>query len=89
MQILKRPPGKFCNNILLNLVYHPPIGDQKELEYYFKSCLSLKMGNLTQRFNFSQRININLLDFNSNKKVQNFANLVFHFGMIEAINKPM
>ena len=32
--------------------------------------------------------NINLLDFDANKKVQNFVNLMFRFGMIPTINKP-
>ena len=32
--------------------------------------------------------NINLLDFDKNKKVQSFVNLMFRFGMIPTINKP-
>ena len=32
--------------------------------------------------------NINLLDFDKNKKVQIFVNLMFRFGMIPTINKP-
>ena len=32
--------------------------------------------------------NINLLHFYENKKVQNFVNLMFRFGMILTINKP-
>ena len=32
--------------------------------------------------------NINLLDFDANKKVQYFVNLMFRFGMIPTINKP-
>ena len=31
--------------------------------------------------------NINLLDFDANKKVQNFVNLMFRSGMIPAINE--
>ena len=32
--------------------------------------------------------NINLLDFDANKKIQYFVNLMFRFGMIPTINKP-
>ena len=32
--------------------------------------------------------NIYLLDFDANKKVQYFVNLMFRFGMIPTINKP-
>ena len=32
--------------------------------------------------------NINLLDFQTNKKVQSFVNLMFGFSMIPTINKP-
>ena len=32
--------------------------------------------------------NINVLDFEQNKKVQNFVNLMFQFGLIPTINKP-
>ena len=32
--------------------------------------------------------NMSLLDFDENKRVQSFANLMFRFGMIPTINKP-
>ena len=32
--------------------------------------------------------NLNVLDFEQNKKVQNFVNLMFQFGLIPSINKP-
>ena len=32
--------------------------------------------------------NKNLLDFDKNKRVQSFVNLMFRFGMIPTINKP-
>ena len=46
------------------------------------------MGNLTQNVILTGDFNINLLDFDTNKKVQNFVNLMFRFGMISTINKP-
>ena len=32
--------------------------------------------------------NINVLDFEQNKTVQNFVNLMFQFGLVPTINKP-
>ena len=32
--------------------------------------------------------NINLLHFEQNKKVQNFINLMFRFGLVSTANKP-
>ena len=32
--------------------------------------------------------NMNLFDFDKNKGVQSFSNLMFRFGMIPTINKP-
>ena len=31
---------------------------------------------------------LNVLDFEDNKKLQNFLNLTFRYGMIPTINKP-
>ena len=38
--------------------------------------------------NLTGDFNINVLDFEQNKKVQNFVNLMFQFGSAPAINKP-
>ena len=32
--------------------------------------------------------NLNVLDFENNKKAENFINLMFRYGMIPTINKP-
>ena len=32
--------------------------------------------------------NINVLDFEQNKKIQNFVNLMFQYGLVPTINKP-
>ena len=72
---------------MLNLLYRPPNGDHKELENYFKSSLSKRKISHKDVI-LARDFNINLLDFDTNKKVQNFVNLMFHFGMIPTINKP-
>lgn len=51
----------------------------------FLWIFSLETGNLKQNIILAGRLNINLLDFDGNKKVPNFANLLFRFGMIQAI----
>ena len=37
---------------------------------------------------FTSDLNINVLDYESNKKVQNFLSSMFQYNMIPAINKP-
>ena len=79
--------NKNSKNIVLNLVYRPPNGDHKELENYFRSSLS-KREISHKDVILARDFNINLLDFDTNKKVQNFVNLMIRFGMIPTINKP-
>ena len=79
--------NKKSKNIIPNLVYRPPHGDHKELESYFKT--SLRKRDISNRnIILAGDFNINLLDFEGNKKVQNFVNLIFRFGMILTINEP-
>ena len=49
---------------MLNLVYRPPNSYHKELENYFKSSLSKRKVVI-----LAGDFNINLLDFDKNKKV--------------------
>ena len=74
-------------NIIFNIVYRPPDGDLEVFKNCFQSILSHnsirnKDVILTGYFN------INVLDFEQNKKVQNFDNLMFQFGLVPTINKP-
>ena len=75
--------NKNSKNIVLNLVYRPPNGDHRELENYFKSSVS-KQEISHKDIILARDFNINLLDFDANKKDQNFVNLMFRFGMILA-----
>ena len=79
---------KTSKNILLNLVYGPPSNDHKELENYLKNSLS-KLEISYKGVILAGDLNITLLDFDANKKAQNFVNLMFRFGMIPTINKTM
>ena len=79
--------NKNPKNTVLNLVHCPPNGDRTELENCFKSSLS-KREISHKDIILAGDFNINLLDFDANKIVQNFVNLMFCFGMIPTINKP-
>ena len=74
-------------NIICNVIYRPPDGDLNVCETFFKKILSdsttvNKTSFLTGDFD------INLLEFETNKKVQSFVNLMSEFSMIPTINKP-
>ena len=51
-------------------------------------CLVLFSCVLTDIFIFAGDFNLNLLDYNTNRKVHNFLSLIYENGMIPAINKP-
>ena len=69
-------------NIIFNLIYRPPNGGFNVCETVFKKDLS---GSTTVHKIFFLA---ELLDFETNKKVQSFLNLMFEFSMIPTITKP-
>ena len=78
--------NKHFRKIILNLSYRPPQGDTTLFEKHFQDILLrhdackmllLIMGNFT----------INL-DFENNKKVQSFVNLILLCEIVPVINKP-
>ena len=74
-------------NVTFNIVYRPSDGDLEVCENYFQSILSnnsIKNKSVALAGDF----NINVLDFEQNKKVQNFVNLMFQFGLVLTINNP-
>ena len=70
-------------NIIFNVIYRPPNGDLNVCETFFKKILSAN-----KTFFLAGEFNINLFDFETNKKDQSFVNLMFEFSMIPTINKP-
>ena len=72
---------------MLTLVYRSPNSDHEELENHFKRSLSKQEVSHKDLISAGD-FNINLLDFDANKKLQNFVNLMFRFRMIPTINKP-
>ena len=74
-------------NIIFNVVYRPPNGDLNVCENFFKKILS-DSTTVNKTFFLAGDFNINLLDFETNKKVQSLVNIMFEFSMIPTINKP-
>ena len=78
---------KTSKNLILSLNYRPPNGDSTLFEKHMKSILSKNEATKKEVILIGD-FNMNLLDFDKNKRVQSFVNLMFRFGMISTINKP-
>ena len=74
-------------NIILSIIYRPPNGDMKQSETHFKDLFS-KNGKNLKNIVLAIDFNINYLDFETNKNVQDFLNLMFSYNMIPLTNKP-
>ena len=73
--------SKKCKNIILSLNYRPPNEDATVFEKHMKSILS-KNDVTKKEVILMVDFNINLLEFDKNKRVQSFLNLMFQFSMI-------
>ena len=67
--------------IILNTIYRPPNGDMKQCGTHFKDLFS-KNGKNLKNIVLAGDFNINFLDFETNKNVQEFLNLMFRYNMI-------
>ena len=74
-------------NIILNTIYSPLNGDMKQCKTHFKDIFS-KNGKILRNIVLAEDFNINFLDFEASKNVQNFLNLMFCCNMIPLINRP-
>ena len=74
-------------NIILNTIYMSPNGDMKQCETHFKDIFLKNIKNL-KNIVLAGDFNINFLDFETNKKVQDFLNLMFRYNRIPSTNKP-
>ena len=79
--------NKKCKNIILNTIYRPPNGDIETCENYFKNLFA-KNDTVNKHIVLAGDFNLNVLDFENNKKVENFMNLMLRYVMILIINKP-
>ena len=69
------------------MTYRPPNGDVKEFEKNLNKILSTN-DILQKEVIMGGNFNMNLLDFEQNKKVENFLNIMFCHSMMSVINKP-
>ena len=74
-------------NVILGTIYRPPNGDMKQCETHFKDLFS-KNGKNLKNVVLAGDLNINFLDFETNKNLQDFLNLMFRYNMIPLTNKP-
>ena len=68
-------------------MYKPPNGDITVFEKFYKNLLSAKH-KTSRNIIFAGDLNINVLNEESNKKVQHFLSSMFQYNMIPTINKP-
>ena len=79
--------NKQSKNLILNLSYRPPQGDTTLFEKHLQDLL-WRHDVCKKEVLITGDFNINLLDFENNKKVQSFVNLMLRCGMVPIINKP-
>ena len=67
-------------------MYRPPNGDLIVFEKFYENLLS---GNdkTSKNIIFAGYLNINVSDYQSNKKIQHFLSSMFQYNMIPTINK--
>ena len=66
----------------------PPDGDLEACANYFRSIISSNSIR-NKCMILAGGFNVNVLDFEQNKEIQNFVNLMFQFGLVPTINKKV
>ena len=74
-------------NIIFNVAYRPSDGNLNVCVTFLKNKI-FHSTSVDKTFFLTGDFNINLLDFETNKRVESFVNLIFEFSMIPTINKP-
>ena len=78
---------KDLKNIILRVIYRQSNGDVKVSENYFNDFLSKNETNYKKMILVGD-FNINVFDFENNRKVEKYLNQKFSRNMIPIINKP-
>ena len=68
---------------IFNATYRPPNGDMKVFEKFCENLLSVN--NKILKNIFAADLNINVLDYESNEKVQHFISNMFQYNMIKLL----
>ena len=71
----------------INALYRPPNGQIESFEKFLNNIFS-KIKKSNKLFHIAGDFNLNVLDHDTNRKVQRFFNIVYRNGMIPTINKP-
>ena len=74
-------------NVLVNVLYRPPAGQYEQFENFLTTFFS-RTKSCNKNIHIAGDFNLNLLDHNTNKKVQGFLNLLYQNSLILTINKP-
>ena len=74
-------------NILVNVLYRAPVGQYEQFENFLTTFFS-RTKNCNKDIHIAGNFNLNLLDHDTNKKVQDFLNLIYQNNLITKINKP-
>ena len=74
-------------NVLVNILYRQPVGQSKQSENFLTTFFS-RTKSCNKYIHFAGDFNLNLLDHDTNKMVQNFLNLIYQNSFIPTINKP-
>ena len=83
---------EICNrktrNMIFNVVYRPPNRDTKISEQFCKDLIPKSSKNLKNMI-LEDDFNINALDYELNKSVQSFFNLMYRCNMIPTISTKL
>ena len=74
-------------NTRINVLYRPPNDQTESFEKIFKNAFTITKNSNKVR-HIAGDFNLNLLDHENRRKVQDFANLIYQNDMIPTINKP-
>ena len=77
---------KTCS-VLLNVLYRPPVGKQEQFENFLTAFFSQTI-SCNKYIHIAGDFNLNLLDHNTNNKLQDFLNLIYQNSLIPATSKP-
>ena len=77
--------NKNTKNIIVNTIYRKPTGNIKPFESYLKTFLEKTKCKPTY---VTGDLNLNLLDYDVNPKVNSYCNLLFAHNFVPVINKP-
>ena len=69
--------------MIINTIYRPPDGKIKPFKNFIKTIM-LKIERSNKPVG---DFNLNILDYDINKRVKNFFNLIFQYSLIPIINK--